>query len=222
MEKTVENSKKLWTYAKEPLMNLEKLNKKSSDLAVRDQINLTFCKQLFDFQEKKLNILQAGEELPPDMDQDVPQVLVDMEKNEYKRMFSPYLELKGFDTIKDTPVEILHVFLLGPVKYLFGDFMKGLDGDQKKELLALWNSFNTNSLNIPSIRATSMVQYSSSLIEILLNGLIKPNSICYFTSQNLSCALVQPVFLPQKNLKAIMVSLEMLQFTPTAKVLVKI
>ncbi|KAA1102937.1 hypothetical protein PGTUg99_037473 [Puccinia graminis f. sp. tritici] len=95
MEQTVENSKKLWTCAKEPLMNLEKLNKKSSDLAVRDQINLTFCKQLFDFQEKKLNILQAGEELPPDMDQDVPQVLVDMEKNEYKRMFSPYLQLKA-------------------------------------------------------------------------------------------------------------------------------
>jgi hypothetical protein len=36
---------------------------------------------------------------------------------------------------------------------------KGLDGDQKKDLLALWNS-----LNIPSIRATSMVQYLTSLI----------------------------------------------------------
>jgi hypothetical protein len=28
---------------------------------------------------------------------------------------------------------------------------------QKSELLALWSSFNTNSLNIPSIRPTSMV-----------------------------------------------------------------
>jgi hypothetical protein len=70
----------------------------------------------------------------------------------------------GFDTVKDTPVEVLHVFLLGPVKYLFGDFISGLDELQKKELLALWDCFNTNSLNIPSIRPTSMVQYCSSLI----------------------------------------------------------
>ena len=42
--------------------------------------------------------------------------------------------------------------------------MKGLDESQTAELLALWYSFNTNSLNIPSIRPTSMVKYSSSLI----------------------------------------------------------
>jgi hypothetical protein len=70
----------------------------------------------------------------------------------------------GFDSVKDTPVEVLHVFLLGPVKYLFRDFMKGLDELQKKKLVALWNSFNTHSLNIPSIRPASMVQYYSSLV----------------------------------------------------------
>jgi hypothetical protein len=35
---------------------------------------------------------------------------------------------------------------------------------KKKELTALWYSFNTKSLNIPSIRPDSMVQYSSSII----------------------------------------------------------
>jgi hypothetical protein len=65
---------------------------------------------------------------------------------------------------KDAPVEALHVVLLGAVKYLFHDFMIGLSENKKKELLALWYSFNTKSLNIPSIRPTSMVQYSSSLI----------------------------------------------------------
>jgi hypothetical protein len=75
-----------------------------------------------------------------------------------------YLLFLGFDTAKDVPVEVLHVFLLGPAKYLFRDFMKGLNETKKSELLALWNSFNTNSLNIPSIRPTSMVQYFSSLI----------------------------------------------------------
>jgi hypothetical protein len=49
--------------------------------------------------------------------------------------------------VGDTPVEFLHVFLLGPVKYHYCDFMKGLDESQKQELLALWNSFNINSLN---------------------------------------------------------------------------
>ncbi|KAH9450147.1 hypothetical protein Pst134EA_026856 [Puccinia striiformis f. sp. tritici] len=98
------------------------------------------------------------------MMQDVPQELLDMEENELQRMFNPFLKLKGFDTVRDTPVEVLHVFLLGPVKYLFQDFMKGLDDGQKAELLALWISFNTDSLNIPSIRPTSMVQYSSSLV----------------------------------------------------------
>jgi hypothetical protein len=66
--------------------------------------------------------------------------------------------------VKDTPVEILHVFLLGIVKYLFTDFMSGLDEEQKKELTALWYSFNKESLNIPSISPTSMVQYCSSII----------------------------------------------------------
>ncbi|OAV89021.1 hypothetical protein PTTG_28844 [Puccinia triticina 1-1 BBBD Race 1] len=146
MEQTTENSKKLWECAKEPSMTLEKYNTRSAKLAVRDQINIKFAKQLFNFEEEKIAILQADEELPPHMDQPIPQVLVlDMEKN-------------------DTPVEALHVIFLGAVKYLFRDFMKTLDEDQKTELLALWYSFNTNSLNIPSIRPTSMVQYSKSLI----------------------------------------------------------
>ncbi|EFP86454.2 uncharacterized protein PGTG_12410 [Puccinia graminis f. sp. tritici CRL 75-36-700-3] len=164
MEKTIENSKKLWTCAKKPFMNVEKLATESAKLAIRDQINLKFCKELFAFEAEKTAILQEGEELPHHMDQEIPQKLVDMEENQPKKMFNQFLDLKGFDMVMDTPVEILHGLLLGPVKYLFQDFMKGLDEDQQKELLALWNSFNTDSLNIPSIRPTSMVQYSSSLI----------------------------------------------------------
>ena len=69
-----------------------------------------------------------------------------------------------FDMVGDTLVKCLHVFLLGPVKYHFHYFMKGLNASQKEELVAWWNSFNTNSLNIPSIKATILVQYSLSLI----------------------------------------------------------
>ncbi|POW18334.1 hypothetical protein PSHT_05903 [Puccinia striiformis] len=163
MEETIINSKKLWTETKETL-DLDKLNKKSAKLAVRDQLNLKFSIQVFAFQAEKISLLAAGEELPPHMDQDIPQKLVDMEKHEPLRMHNSFMRLQGFDSVKDTPVEVLHVFLLGPVKYLFRDFMKGLNDLQKSELLALWYSFNTNSLDIPSIRPSSMVQYRSSLI----------------------------------------------------------
>jgi hypothetical protein len=66
--------------------------------------------------------------------------------------------------VRDTPVKVLHVFLLGAVKYLFQDFMSGLNDIQKDKILVLWYCFNTYSLNIPSIRPTSMVQFYSSLI----------------------------------------------------------
>ena len=72
------------------------MNAKSSELGVRDQINLQFSKQVFKFQEEKIEILKSGEELPKNMDQDVPEILVKMEKEEKSRMFNPFLELKGF------------------------------------------------------------------------------------------------------------------------------
>ncbi|PLW22365.1 hypothetical protein PCASD_15908 [Puccinia coronata f. sp. avenae] len=163
MEETSKNSKALWAYVKET-MKLDKLNKKSLEFGVRDQINQKFAKQLFDYKAERVAIIKSGEELPEDMTNEIPQKLVDMEKNNPEKLFNPFLKLRGFDMVKDTPVDVLHVFLLGVVKYLFQDFMDGLNQKSKEKLLALWYSFNTNSLNIPSIRPTSMVQLLSSLI----------------------------------------------------------
>ena len=71
------------------------MNAKSSELGVQDQINLQFSKQVFKFHKEKIEILKSGEDLPKHMDQDVPEILVKMEKEEKSRMFNPFLELKG-------------------------------------------------------------------------------------------------------------------------------
>ncbi|EFP86785.2 uncharacterized protein PGTG_13167 [Puccinia graminis f. sp. tritici CRL 75-36-700-3] len=96
MEETIKNSKELWKCAKETL-SLKKLNKKSSKLAARDAINLKFSEQVFKFEAEKIGLLQREEELPPEIEQSIPQKLLDMEENESKRLFNPFLELKGFD-----------------------------------------------------------------------------------------------------------------------------
>jgi hypothetical protein len=70
----------------------------------------------------------------------------------------------GFDGTKNAPVEILHVFLLGVVKYQFRNFMNSLKHPQKEELVGLWQSFNVDSLNIPSLKPVGLVRYSSSLV----------------------------------------------------------
>jgi hypothetical protein len=94
-QKTRENTEKLWKCAKEPGMTLDKLSSKSAYLAMQDPINLKFAKQLFQFEAEKMQMLQENDELPPHMNQAIPQKLVDMEKNEPHRMYNLFLELKG-------------------------------------------------------------------------------------------------------------------------------
>jgi DNA-binding PadR family transcriptional regulator len=96
-EKTIQDSEEVWRYVKENALtvNLEKLNEKSAEFGIQDQTNRKFTKQIISFREKKKELLLDGKEIPPDMDQPIPQDLVDLESKDKTRVLSPFLKLKG-------------------------------------------------------------------------------------------------------------------------------
>ncbi|KAI9617016.1 hypothetical protein H4Q26_010654 [Puccinia striiformis f. sp. tritici PST-130] len=145
------DSKKLWDVAKAKKSE-KKTDKQSILYGVRDQINRHFAAEIYQLKKQKKKLTKNKEPIPQNMKCDIPQHILDIEKNNPDDLFNPFLELEGFDGLKHTPVEILHVFLLGMVKYLFRDFMSHLKPDEKQELVGLWRSFNTDSLNIPSLK----------------------------------------------------------------------
>ncbi|POW11185.1 hypothetical protein PSTT_05423 [Puccinia striiformis] len=91
--------------------------------------------------------------------------ILKLEKDSPHRLLNCFFRIPSFDGCLDTPVEILHVFQLGPVKYLLADFMistfKGKE-TLKLKLQGYWNSFNTEALNIPSLRPEYMVTHWKS------------------------------------------------------------
>ncbi|KAI7935852.1 hypothetical protein MJO28_016723 [Puccinia striiformis f. sp. tritici] len=94
------------------------------------------------------------------------EAILALEKTSRPRLFSPIINCKCFDGCKDSPVEILHVVQLGVVKYLVAAFMINFkDKDALKlKLQAYWNSFNTESLNIPYLKPAYMVTHWASFI----------------------------------------------------------
>ena len=58
-----------------------------------------------------------------------------------------YLHSNIFCTSRSTPVEVLHLILLGPYKYLLKTTIQLLTPLQKKEVLARMSAFNYSSFN---------------------------------------------------------------------------
>ncbi|OAV89007.1 hypothetical protein PTTG_12447 [Puccinia triticina 1-1 BBBD Race 1] len=116
-------------------------------VGVRDNINRRFV----EIMQQKDNASQQDE-------------IRKMEEEDLAQLFNPFLGLLGFDGCLDTPVEILHVFLLGIVKYLTRDFIKGLKVKQLARIVASWDAINVDSLNITSIQAQYLVKHVSLLV----------------------------------------------------------
>ncbi|KAF7371200.1 hypothetical protein MSAN_00755500 [Mycena sanguinolenta] len=79
---------------------------------------------------------------------------------------SPVWRIKGLDPHQDTPVEILHVVLLGFVKYFWRDLvqLQLKNKDDKKELLITrLSSLDVSGLGISPLAGRTLVKYSGSL-----------------------------------------------------------
>ena len=78
-----------------------------------------------------------------------------------------YLNLffEGLDPNKDTPVEVLHVVLLGFLKYFWRDAVSRLKPDAKAILMVRISSLDTSSLGLPPLSGKTLVQYAGSLTE---------------------------------------------------------
>ncbi|KAH9821027.1 hypothetical protein DFH28DRAFT_923470 [Melampsora americana] len=126
------------------------------DYGVRDTMSDYFIKM----------VQKAHDSRPPEV---VEGICKDLDADLGERIFNPMLRLKGFDGHADTPVETLHVVLLGITKYLFRDLMKGLPSTKigspcYNDISARWRSFNTKGLNIPPINPNTLIQFYQSLV----------------------------------------------------------
>ncbi|KAI8449373.1 hypothetical protein BY996DRAFT_8407206 [Phakopsora pachyrhizi] len=135
-----------------------------SEFGVKDVLNQTIIHKIIENQDTKVtyNIRR-------------------LQDDSIEKLFNPFYELKGFDGHKDTPVEVLHVILLGIVKYLYRDLICGLTVDKKEELIARFQSFDISNLNIPSIKAKYLVQHYSSLVGKDFKIIIQAAPFVFFT-----------------------------------------
>ncbi|OAV96922.1 hypothetical protein PTTG_08102 [Puccinia triticina 1-1 BBBD Race 1] len=145
-----------WEYIKEQSVELWELaqdgvkchyDDPSKEKGICDTINRRFVEKLFDKANPKLKA-----------------EVLRLAKEDLERLFNSFLKLKGFDGCKDTPVEILHVFLLGIVKYMTRNFLKALKPPQLARFMASWEAFDIKSLNISSIQSKYWMSHYKSLV----------------------------------------------------------
>ncbi|KAJ3534303.1 hypothetical protein NMY22_g6988 [Coprinellus aureogranulatus] len=84
-----------------------------------------------------------------------------------EEMINPILRMHGLDPHADTPVEVLHVVLLGFVKYFWKDVIQNQIKNKpaKKELLAArLSSLDVSGLGLSPLAGRTLVQYAGSLV----------------------------------------------------------
>ncbi|KAJ6583660.1 hypothetical protein B0H10DRAFT_2168146 [Mycena sp. CBHHK59/15] len=116
-------------------------------------------------------------------------------------------DITNFDPHQDTPVEILHVILLGFVKYFWRDAVARVKKSDQDILVARLSSFNVSGLGISPLPGHTLVNYSGSLTgrdfrtivqvaPFVLQGLLPAEYIELWTSLS---AVVTLVWQPHIN-----------------------
>jgi hypothetical protein len=70
----------------------------------------------------------------------------------------------GYDPARDTPVDILHTYLLGIVKYMWHSITSNWTEAQRNLFVIRQQSSNMDGLAGPPMRAAYMMQYKDGLI----------------------------------------------------------
>ncbi|KAF7333089.1 hypothetical protein MVEN_02374000 [Mycena venus] len=121
---------------------------------IKDTFQLVFLEKLFNSYKNKRGTAAR-------------QAALDAQRQKLpKNTTSPVWRIEGLDPHQDTPVEILHVVLLGFVKYLWRDLVQNQlhsKPEQKSLLETRLNSFDVSGLGISPLAGHTLVQYSGSL-----------------------------------------------------------
>ncbi|KAI9067152.1 hypothetical protein FKP32DRAFT_1684097 [Trametes sanguinea] len=80
-----------------------------------------------------------------------------------KETISPVWRIKDLDPHQDTPVEILHVVLLGFIKYFWRDAIARIAKDRRELLKTRLSSLDVSGLGIPALSGETLVTYARSL-----------------------------------------------------------
>ncbi|KAJ7923558.1 hypothetical protein B0H13DRAFT_1707124 [Mycena leptocephala] len=151
-----ETTEKLKSYFTEAstLDTKTKIQNQRTESGVKDTYQLFFLEKLFESYKNKRGRAAKQAALNARV-AELPKITT-----------SPVWRIKGLDPHQDTPVEILHVVLLGFVKYLWRDLiqLQLKNKDDKKELLITrLSSLDVSGLGISPLAGRTLVQYSGSL-----------------------------------------------------------
>ncbi|KAK7029116.1 hypothetical protein R3P38DRAFT_2524834 [Favolaschia claudopus] len=152
-----ETTAKLRSYFTEAstLNTKTKVKNLQTESGIKDKYQTHFIEQLFDSYKGKRSI-------------PVKQAALDAARARLPlNTLSPVWRIKGLDPHQDTPVEILHVILLGFVKYLWRDLVQlqlNKKEDKKALLMNRLSSLDVSGLGISPLAGRTLVQYSGSLV----------------------------------------------------------
>ncbi|KAA1076465.1 hypothetical protein PGT21_007921 [Puccinia graminis f. sp. tritici] len=150
-----DNCYSVWEESKKP-RSKTRVGELSTDLGIKDSINKAIYTYRYDILAKKGDATEANRTYLSRIE------LLDSSGPE--RLFNPFFRVADFNGCSDTPVEVLHVFLLGVVKYMVRDVMGRVKPQHLGLIEGRYRAFSTSSLNIPSLSPYYMAKHSSNLV----------------------------------------------------------